>query len=260
MRAGTVGADPPQQVRAGLGGLAPQRDTRRTRGRRAAAFPALESGSSSSASLASDPCKAPTRAAKMACVPHSANATTRACGNADCSPLFTPGRPKIRRRSPRCRPHPDTSRRPRPAAAPPATHPACLPRPPIGRATRSNNACNGSDPNRARAWKIADFARQQYPAPPARRPRQPVGQLGQHILIGALGVQRHPDREIRHHPRRQRPTAAARSAPTPRSPHQPDSGGNTRVNTPTDTRSDNRRSDSGFTHPRTRHTPQTTPM
>ena len=30
----------------------------------------------------------------MAWVAHSAKATTRACGNADCSPLFTPGRPK----------------------------------------------------------------------------------------------------------------------------------------------------------------------
>ena len=26
-----------------------------------------------------------------------------------------------------------------------------------GPATRSNNACTGSDPNRSRAWKIADF-------------------------------------------------------------------------------------------------------
>lgn len=38
---------------------------------------------------------------------------------------------------------------------------------------------------------------------PPRRPRQPVSQLSQHVLIRALGVQRHPDREIRHHPRGQ---------------------------------------------------------
>jgi len=30
----------------------------------------------------------------MACVPHSANATTLACGNAACSPLLEAGRPK----------------------------------------------------------------------------------------------------------------------------------------------------------------------
>jgi hypothetical protein len=34
--------------------------------------------------------------------------------------------------------------------------------------------------------------------------RQPVGQLRQHVLIGAFRVQRHPDGEVRHHPRRQR--------------------------------------------------------
>jgi len=40
---------------------------------------------------------------------------------------------------------------------------------------------------------------------PPRRPGQTVGQLRQHIGIGAFRAQRHPDREIRHHPSRQRP-------------------------------------------------------
>ena len=84
--------------------------------------------------------------------------------------------------------------------------------------------------------------------PPPRRPRQPVGQLGQHILIRALRVQRHPDREVRHHPRRQH-TMPLLSPPDLRITSSTRSGGNTRVNTPTDTRSDNRRSESGFLHP-----------
>jgi len=40
---------------------------------------------------------------------------------------------------------------------------------------------------------------------PPRRPRQTISQLSQHVLVGTLRVQPHPDREVRHHPRRQRP-------------------------------------------------------
>src|ERR1035437_8795285 len=40
---------------------------------------------------------------------------------------------------------------------------------------------------------------------PTRRPRQAIGELAEHILIRPLGVQPQPDREVRHHPRRQRP-------------------------------------------------------
>ncbi|GAC1443039.1 MAG: hypothetical protein NVSMB55_15470 [Mycobacteriales bacterium] len=39
----------------------------------------------------------------------------------------------------------------------PASHTPGVETPPIGLATRSNNAANGSAPNRARAWKIADL-------------------------------------------------------------------------------------------------------
>ena len=61
-------------------------------------------------------------------------------------------------------------------------------------------------------------------------------------------MQRHPDREVRHHPRRQGPMPHLR-APDPAITSSTSDGGNDRVNTPTETRSDNRRSDSGFTHP-----------
>ena len=88
-------------------------------------------------------------------MPHSANATTRACGNAACSPLLTPGRPKCSAfagvsATSRQVPSIATNRRP-------ASHTPGAPSAPIGVATRSNSAANGSDPNRARAWKIADL-------------------------------------------------------------------------------------------------------
>jgi hypothetical protein len=97
----------------------------------------------------------PISAAKIACVPHSANATTRACGNAACSPLFTPGRPKNSAfaavsATSRQVPSTATSRRP-------ASHTPGVSSMPIGWATRANSAANGSEPSRARAWKIADL-------------------------------------------------------------------------------------------------------
>ena len=89
----------------------------------------------------------------------------------------------------------------------PASHTPDIPAVPIGLATRANNASNGFDPNRARAWKI-DLGRRRVTLRPARGPRQSVGQLTeQHVLIGTLGVQPHPDREVRHYPCRQRPVA-----------------------------------------------------
>lgn len=97
----------------------------------------------------------PTSAANTACVPHSANATTRACGNAACSPLFTPGRPKyssLAGVSATSRHIPSMATRRRPASQTPGVWP-----PPIGLATRLNNASTGSEPSRARAWKIADL-------------------------------------------------------------------------------------------------------
>ncbi len=37
------------------------------------------------------------------------------------------------------------------------------------------------------------------------RPAQTISQQPKNVLIGPLRMQRHPDREVRHHPRRQRP-------------------------------------------------------
>ena len=61
-------------------------------------------------------------------------------------------------------------------------------------------------------------------------------------------MQGHADREVRHRPGRQRPVAlllATASAIT----SSTTSAGNTRVNKPTETRSDRRVSVSGFFHP-----------
>ena len=176
--------------------------TRRTRGRRAPPCPA--------------PADRPAR--RPACSPPSCRRRLRRRTRRGCRTrqrhhpglrerrtltLVHPGPPEPRVVLRRCRRHPDTSRRSPSTAAPPATPPAST-RLANGAATRRNNASTGSDPNRARAWKIADFDGNSTAAA-TRRPRQPVGQQRQHVLIGALGVQRHPDREVRHHPRRQRP-------------------------------------------------------
>jgi len=91
----------------------------------------------------------------MAWVPHSASATTLAWGNAARSPLLIPGLPKnsaFTAESATSKQVPSTATIRRPAS-----HTPGVASPPIGAATRSNNAANGSDPNRWRAWKIADL-------------------------------------------------------------------------------------------------------
>ena len=110
---------------------------------------------SSRASVFSGVVYVPTAASKMAWVPHSATATTRAWGKAACSPLMTPGRPKKAAFSAvsatsRHVPSMATSRRP-PSQAP------GVPASAKGVATLENNTWSGSGPSRARAWKIADF-------------------------------------------------------------------------------------------------------
>ena len=194
---------------------------------------------------------APTAAAKMACVPHSANATTRACGNAARSPLFTPGRPKnavvldgvghIQTR-PVDRDQPPPGQPPRRRARPPGR--PDRPGDPLEQRPATAPHPTGPAPGRSPTCSAT-----RYRSSPPRRPRQPIGQLRQHILIRTLGVQRHPDREVRHHPRRQRSADRTSVRPAPAITSSTRPGGNTRVNTPTDTKSDNRRSDSGFTHP-----------
>ena len=95
------------------------------------------------------------------------------------------------------------SRRSPPAAAPPATPPASHRSPTAARPDRTTpspaRTPTGPGPGRSPTSTATS------PAPSPDRPRQPVGQQRQHVLIGALRMQRHPDREVRHHPRRQRP-------------------------------------------------------
>ena len=219
--AGLVGPDPPQQVGAGRRSPCATRRSRRIRGRRAATSRAPGGPSSSSASLVSDGCTGRPWRAKIACVPHSANATNRACGNAACSPLFTPGRPK-NSAFPVCRPHPG-SPVDRDQTPPRQPHPG-VSADPNGAATRANSAPAAPTPaehgpGRSPTSTAAVRLR------PSRGPRQPVGQQRQHILIRALGVQRHPDREVRHRPRRQRPMTLLGPTRTRRSPHRPDPAG-----------------------------------
>ncbi len=57
-------------------------------------IPGVSRTSISCAGAGSERVQGPMVAWRVACVPHSANATSRACGNAACSPLFTSGRPK----------------------------------------------------------------------------------------------------------------------------------------------------------------------
>ena len=138
--------------------------------------------------------------------------------------LVHPRPPEERRRCPACRRHRDRSRRSPPAAAPPATPPAS-PAVANGRATRSNNASQRLRTQPVPGLEDRRLRRQHAPAPPPRRPRQPVGQLRQHVLIRALRVQRHPDREVRHHPRRQRPMPLLGPPAPRRSPHPPTPAG-----------------------------------
>ena len=185
-------------------------------------------------------------AANIACVPHSATATNRACGNAAFSPLFTPGRPKnssLTGVSATSRQVPSiaTSRRP-------ASHTPGVSGPPIGRATRANNAANGSDPNRSRAWKIADLPGNRYcsATPTPTTTHRSAATTRPHTSPPSTAPSRSRSTPS---PAPATTDDAARCAPTPAITSSTSSGGNTRVSTPTDTRSDNRRSDSGFIHP-----------
>ena len=192
-------------------------ETRRTHDPRAPASLARADRSTGSASVALRVEYVPISAAKTACVPHSANATTRAWGNAACSPLFTPGRPKnavfaVVSATSRHVPSIATSRRP-------ASHTPGVVAVAIGLATRANNAANGSDPSRARAWKIADFDgnlrlptprpttahRSAAPARPHRSPRSTAPSRSRSTPSPAPATT----------------DAAARSAPPRRSPHRP---------------------------------------
>jgi hypothetical protein len=160
--------------------------------------------------------------------------------------LFTPGRPKkaaFTGVSATSRQHPSiaTSRRP-------ASHTPGIASVPIGVATRANNAANGSEPNRVRAWKIADLLGGRYSScQPEAHDSPSVNWASTSsyepseysaIPIEKYAITRAGSDRCRCSVR---PACAITSSTRP--------GGNTRVSTPTDTRSDNRRSDSGFFHP-----------
>ena len=194
----------------------------------------------------SDSVHGPISASNMACVPHSANATTRACGNADRSPLVTPGRPKnssFTTVSATSNVVPSIATNRRPANNDPDVAAVAN-----GRATRSNNAFTGSNPNRSRAWKIADFDGNLTGSTPGSAHANPSvinpntssyePSECNAIPTAKYAIVRAGNDRCRCSVR---PDSAITSSTT--------SGGNTRVNNPTDTRSDNRRSESGFTQP-----------
>ena len=182
----------------------------------------------------------------MACVPHSANATSRTCGNADRSPLAVPGRPKnssFTALSATSNVVPSIATIRRPARNDPGVSAVAN-----GCATRSNNALTGSNPNRSRAWKIADFdgnftgstPGSDHANPSVNNPNTSSYEPSEcnAIPIAKYAIVRAGNDRCRCSVR---PASAITSSTT--------SAGNTRVSNPTDTRSDNRRSDTGFTQP-----------
>ena len=130
----------------------------------------------------------------------------------------------------------------------PASHAPGVPTVANGAATRSNNAFTGSDPNRSRAWKIADFdgnftgsaSGNDHANPSVNKPTTSSYEPSE---CNAIPTAKYATTRAGNNRCRcsVRPASAITSSTT--------SGGNTRVNNPTDTRSDNRRSDSGFTQP-----------
>src|SRR5699024_1449149 len=140
----------------------------------------------------------------------------------------------------------------------PASHVPGVSAVPIGAATRSNSAWSGSAPSRTRAWKIADLLGGRYvscqpedhdsPSVSCEKMSSYDPSEYRAIPIAKYATTRAGNDRDRCSPR---PHSAITSSTT--------SGGNTRVSTPTDTRSDSLRSDSGFTHPALGIPPDYTP-
>jgi len=63
---------------------------------------------------------------------------------------------------------------------------------------------DGTGPESGPGLEDARLGRQRPRLVPTRRPREAVGQLGEDVLVGALGVEGHGDGEVHHHPGRQR--------------------------------------------------------
>ncbi len=127
-----------------------------------------------------------------------------------------------------------------------------------GTATRSNNAATGSVPRRARAWKIADFdgnttgsSPDAHDNPSVNNDRTSSYEPSEYnaIPIEKYAITRAGNDRCRNSVR---PATAITSSTSP--------GGNTRVNNPTDTKSDRRRSETGFNHPARGIHPNYTPV
>ena len=135
--------------------------------------------------------------------------------------LGKPDQPQLREpaHSLPCAPTPACRTAPRSLASPPrqcTCHRCSQPsgrgttRPPSptlasGTATCSNNARNGSDPNRERACASRALRRHAPRRAPPRRPRQTIDQHPDHLLIRRGAVQRQPQHVVDNHPRRQQP-------------------------------------------------------
>ena len=216
---GLVGADPPQQIRSGRDRLAPQGvgEEPSVGGEQHPGLQPVQQSLGQGGLGFASRCRS--AAAKIAWVPHSANATTRACGNAACSPLFTPGRPKCSAlasvsATSRHIPSTATSRRP-------ANHTPGVASTPIGRATRSNNAASGSAPSRARAWKIADLLGSGSTSRSSPRPttaHRSTARARPHTTPRSTTPSRSRSRPS---PAPATTGAAARSGRPQRSPHRP---------------------------------------
>ncbi len=184
----------------------------------------------------------------MACVPHSASATTRACGNAARSPFITPGRPK---NSSLAGVSATIETGPIDRHQPPPGQPA--PRRVLAR-QRTRDPLEQplhrlEHRDRSRACEIAALFANRRRRHRRARPT-PTRQT-------STPTRPHTNRRnATPSPSRSTPSTApattddaARSARTRRPPHRPPPAGTPSPPHPTDTTSDNRRSDSGFTQP-----------
>ena len=127
-----------------------------------------------------------------------------------------------------------------------------------GRATRRNSASTGSNPKRWRAWKMPDFdgsttgaAADDHDNPSVNSDNTSsyAPSACKAIPIEKYAITRAGNDRCRCSVRPASATTSSTNA-----------GGNVRVSTPTETRSDNRRSDSGFLQPARGTPPNYTPV
>ena len=201
----------------------------------------------------SDLVHGPISASRMAWVPHSANPTSLACGNAAYLPRLNAGRPKkstFAGVSARSRISPSIATSLRPANQEPRVS-----GPANGITTLVNRSCTGSTEPGTRL-EDRRLRRRRPRLGPTRRPRQRIRQLSELVRTRTLRLQRHCDRAVRHHPSRRRPIPLLGAPGITKHLIHDLCRKDPRQQTPA-TKSENRRSETGFTHPE-RGTPQTT--